>query len=243
MYVFKGNSLLVTMGPDIRAAGPERADYREYAGVRVAVTTDEAPDGCEYREFIWLGDVLDSSAMGRAAYGLQMWRWDSTTRFCGRCGTENQFDRTENCKLCPQCGHRQYPAQFPVAIVAITRGDRILLAHNANFPEGLYSLIAGYADLGESIEETVRREVREEVGLEISNIRYFGSQNWAASSSLMLGFTAEWAAGEIQVDGVEIVDADWFERDKLPARLPMKDAIAAWLIADWLGKATKPAGS
>jgi NAD+ diphosphatase len=228
MYVFNGNGLLFEEGG--RVARPARSDYRRYGEVEVAVTTEPAPAGCEYRDFRWLGAEVPPGDLSRAAFAWQMWHWDTNTRHCGRCGAANAYDAVENAKACPACGHRQYPAQFPVAIVAVTRGDRLLLAHNTNFPAGLYSVVAGYVDLGETIEETVAREVREETGLEIRNVRYFGSQNWAPSSALMLGFRAEWAAGEIRVDGKEITEADWFGRDGLPAELPKEGTIGRRLI-------------
>jgi NAD+ diphosphatase len=237
MFVFNGNGLLTSCELPVRPVAPPRDDYQTFGELRVALTDDPAPPGCEYRDFRWLGAVLDPATHAQAALAWQLGRWDATTRFCGRCGTANRYDPVEKSKHCPACGHRQYPAQFPVAIVAITRGDRLLLAHNTNFPEGLFSVIAGYVDLGETIEDTVRREVREEVGLEIDNVRYFGSQNWAPSSSLMLGFLAEWTGGEIRVDGVEITEADWYARDSLPAKLPMPDAIAGRMIEDWRNRA------
>lgn len=230
MFVFKGNGLLVSSKLPLQVAQPERVDYHRYGDLQVALTDDDAPAGFEYRDMRFLGVELDAETLKQAALALQMVRWDTNSRFCGRCGAENRYDPVENGKLCPSCMYRQYPAQFPVAIVAVTRDNKLLLAHNANFPDGLFSVIAGYVDLGETIEETVHREVMEEVGLKIYEPRYFGSQNWAPSSALMLGFQAEWAGGEIQVDGKEITEAAWFGRDELPPNLPRTGSIGRRLI-------------
>jgi len=230
MFVFNGNGLLVSTSEPITVAAQTRDDYRSFKGISVISTNETAPAGYEYRDLRWLSGVLDNETISKAELGFQMWRWDETSQFCGRCGTANTYDSLENCKLCPSCSHRQYPAQFPVAIVAVTRGDQLLLAHNANFPEGLFSVLAGYVEIGENLEGTVHREVQEEVGIKIGKLRYFGSQNWAASSALMLGFQAEWEAGEIQVDGVEIAEAAWFSRNQLPQALPRPGSIGRRLI-------------
>ena len=128
LFVFKGNDLLVSTALPIIPASPIRSDYRLYGNVQVAMTDDSAPDGFEYRDFRGLGGHLDEEQFAKASYAFQMWRWDESSRYCGRCGTANRFDAEEEAKLCPACSQRQYPAQFPVAIVAITRGEQILLA-------------------------------------------------------------------------------------------------------------------
>lgn len=133
---------------------------------------------------------------------------------------------------CAACRNTLYPRISPAIIVAITSGHRLLLARSGHFPgRRMFSVIAGYVEPGETLEDCVRREISEEVGLEVRRIRYFGSQAWPFSGSLMVGFTAEHAGGQIAVDGREILEADWFTRDRLP-EIPGKISIARQLI-DW----------
>jgi NAD+ diphosphatase len=121
-------------------------------------------------------------------------------------------------------------------IVAVERGDEILLGRSPHFPPGIYSVLAGFVEPGESVEETVFREVHEETGVEVENIRYFGSQPWPYPHSLMLGFQARFARGEIRVDGVEIEDAGWFRADEMPTTFPGNVSISQWLIRDFLAR-------
>ena len=139
---------------------------------------------------------------------------------------------------CPSCRNTIYPRISPAVIVAITSGGRLLLARSGRFPgQRMFSVIAGYVEPGETLEDCVRREIREEVGLEVRRIRYFGSQAWPFSGSLMVGFTAEHAGREITVDGREILEADWFAPDRLP-EIPGKISIARELI-DWFVEKNK----
>ncbi len=139
----------------------------------------------------------------------------------------------ERCFKCPACGTLAYPRIAPAIIVLVRRGDEALLARNARFPGAFYSTLAGFAEVGETLEESLAREVREEVAIEIKLPRYFGSQPWPFPHSLMVGFHAEWAGGEIQADGKEILDARWFTVDALP-KIPPKVSIAGRLIASWI---------
>ena len=165
---------------------------------------------------------------GRAAQVLD---WDRTHQFCGQCGAPTEQLTGELAKRCPACGLTNYPRISPVAIVAVVRDRRILLARAPRFQNNMYSVIAGYAEAGETLEECARREVMEEVGIAVKNIRYFGSQPWSLSNSLMVGFTAEYAGGEICVDGVETIAADWFSAVNLP-NIPDPYTISRKLI-DW----------
>jgi NAD+ diphosphatase len=135
----------------------------------------------------------------------------------------------ERAKVCTACGWVVFPRMSPAVIVAVTRGERILLARSPRFPEKFYSVLAGFVEPGESLEECVQREVKEEVGLELKHIRYVGSQPWPFPNSLMIGFTADYAGGEMTIDGLEIVEADWFRADDLP-RIPPRPTIARQLI-------------
>jgi NAD+ diphosphatase len=164
------------------------------------------------------------------AYHLVGWRGNSL--YCGRCGAKNTDHPEELARLCPVCGRLEFPRIAPAVICVITREDKILLAHNVRFAGEIYSLIAGFVEAGETLEDTVAREIREEVGLEVSDIRYINSQPWPFPNSLMLGFSACSPEGAIQVDGKEIVDARWFSRDSLPA-LSRHGSISRYLIDRW----------
>ena len=164
---------------------------------------------------------------------VQVMEWDRTNQFCSRCGKKTLQKQGERGKECPACGELFYPRISPAVIVLIRRGDEVLLARSPHFPKDMYSLIAGFVEPGESAEDAVIREIREEVGLEIKNIRYFGTQAWPFPNSLMIGFTAEYASGEIKPDGVEIEDAHWFSDKELPV-LPGKISISRKLIDHFL---------
>jgi NAD+ diphosphatase len=143
--------------------------------------------------------------------------WYNTNRFCGRCGSRTELRKDERAIVCPGCGLVIYPKVTPAVIVAITCNNKILLAKGKHYRGDFYALIAGYVDVGESIEETVVREVKEEVGLDIRNLKYYKSQPWPFSASLMLGFTAEADDNQpIVIDENEISEAGWFTRGNLP---------------------------
>lgn len=175
---------------------------------------------------------LDSGQLEALCRASMLSSWDSDHRFCGRCGTLTVQDSRESAKVCPSCAYRSYPRVSPAMIVRIVNGDKILLAHNSHFPDGVYSCVAGFVESGETLENTVIREIREEVGLEVTEPRYLSSQAWPFPHSLMLGFETT-ADGEPVPDGVEIVDAKWFSADELP-HIPRHGTIARWLIDDWL---------
>ncbi len=157
--------------------------------------------------------------------------WDRTHQFCGRCGQPTQLSTIERAKVCPKCNFISYPRISPAVIVAIIKERQILLAHSNRFPQAFYSVIAGFVEPGETFEECIIREVKEEVGVDVKNIKYFASQPWPFPDSLMIGFTAEYAGGEIRVDGEEVSDAGWFSAESLP-EIPGKISIARKLI-DW----------
>ena len=164
--------------------------------------------------------------------------WNRTNRFCGCCGHETVDKRDERAKLCPCCGALFYPRISPATITAVLRGDKILLAHNRSFQSEMHSLIAGFVEPGETLEHCAAREIREEVGLEVKNIQYFGSQPWPFPDSLMVAFIADYAGGDITVDGVEIENAAWFDADSLPP-IPTTDSIAGKMIRWYRDQYTK----
>ncbi len=189
----------------------------------------EPPTGMKLVPARGLYNRLDEGLFGIAGRALAIAEWDITHRFCGRCGQPTVLVPGERARRCPSCRTPFYPRIAPAVIVLITRGDSMLLARNVTFPEPFFSTLAGFVDPGESLEETVVREVKEEVGLDLKNLRYFGSQPWPFGRSLMVGFTAEYAGGDIRVDGQEIVEASWFTPDNLP-RIPPRLSIARQLI-------------
>ena len=188
----------------------------------------------ENRIFIHLFSCFDQ--MGEYIFGVvgiafQVVHWDRTHKYCGVCGALTRDDKGERAKTCPQCGMKHFPRLTPAVIVAVTKGDKILLAHSSRFRGNLYSVLAGFVEPGETFEECVEREIMEEVGIKVKNIRYFGSRPWPFPHSLMVGFTAEYESGDITIDDDEITDAKWFTADNLPL-IPGKISIANQLI-EW----------
>ncbi|MCY1073659.1 NAD(+) diphosphatase [Archangium lansingense] len=178
---------------------------------------------------------VDETLFGVAGRALSIAEWDITHRFCGRDGQPTVLVPGERARRCPVCHTPYYPRISPAVIVLVTRGDSMLLGRNARFPGVMFSTLAGFVDIGESLEETVVREVKEEVGVDIKNLRYFGSQPWPFGRSLMLGFTAEYAGGDIHVDGQEISEAGWFTPDNLPP-IPPRLSIARQLIDSFIAQ-------
>lgn len=185
-----------------------------------------------------LAALLPATMFGVAGRALHAVDWLTTNRFCGRCGTPTERSQTERCLQCPKCKLHMYPRISPAIITLVRKGDLALLASNAKFPGAFYSTLAGFADIGESLEETLVREVREEVGIDVRNVRYFGSQPWPFPNSLMIAFTADWASGDIVIDREELSDAKWFAADALPA-VPPPLSIARQLIDAWVAEVTR----
>ena len=174
-------------------------------------------------------DVLFAAA-GR---GQQIISWYEDNQYCGRCGNSMSQHEAERAMMCVPCKQMIFPRISPCIIVLITRGDEVLLAQGVGFPNGMYSTLAGFVEAGETPEEAVIREVREEVGVEIENICYFKSQPWPFPSQLMLGFYAEYKSGDIVPDSDEIVDAKWCKINDLP-NTPPANAISGQLIAAYI---------
>lgn len=168
-----------------------------------------------------------------AGAAKQLVEWEGTHRFCGRCATPTERATGERAMKCPKCGLLAYPRLSPAVIVLVRRGDEALLARNARFPLPFFSTLAGFVEVGETLEECVAREMREEVGVEVKDLRYFGSQPWPFPHSLMIGFIAEHAEGEIAPDPSEIADAQWFRADALP-QIPPRLSIARRMIDAWV---------
>lgn len=191
------------------------------------------PAGYAARPVRSLFGRVDDLSLALAGRAFQFMNWDRNHQFCGRCGAPTQVVAGEWARRCPACQLSSYPRLSPAIIIAVTRmtagGQRLLLVRNQRFPAGRYSVVAGFVEPGESLEECCAREVREEVGIAIKDIRYFGSQPWPFPDSLMLGFTAEYAGGELELEEAEIADARWFAADALP-QVPPIISIARRLI-------------
>lgn len=186
-----------------------------------------------------LRELLASLHPEEFQYVAQAWQYAlflRTHRYCGRCGESMRKVTWEMAMHCDKCSHRVYPRVSPCVIVAIHNGKQILLAQGAKQKtNGYYSTLAGFVESAESLEQAVHREVMEEVGVKIKNLEYFKSQPWPFPHSLMMGYIAEYDGGEIKVDGREILDAQWFDIDKLP-NVPPKLSIAGYLIEETLGR-------
>ena len=172
---------------------------------------------------------LPDPLLAIAARAFQIADWDRSHRYCGRCGARTRDGDGERAKECPSCGLVAYPRVSPAMMALVTRGRALLLARSARFASGVYSALAGFVEPGETIEDCIRREVREEVGIEVGEPVYFASQSWAFPHSLMIAYTVEYAGGEIRLDDPEIEDARWFALDALP-KLPPSVSIARRLI-------------
>lgn len=195
--------------------------------------SERVPPPFDLMNLRMLAAFVDASLFGIIGRAMHTCDWLTTSRFCGRCGTATTRHAKERCMVCPSCDLHTYPRISPAIITLVRKGDLALLASNAKFPGAFYSTLAGFADIGESLEETLVREVREEVGIAVKDVRYFGSQPWPFPNSLMIAFTAEWESGEIVVDGVELSDAKWFRADDLPM-IPPPLSIARRLIDAWV---------
>jgi len=196
-----------------------------------ALRLDEVPPG-------WRAVPLRSAMMsmpaphgGVASRAAQLLEWDRTHRFCGVCGTPTELLAHERSRRCPACEHLAYPRLTPAMMVLIWRPGELLLARSPRFAPGTYSALAGFVESGESIEECVLREAHEEVGVHISDLRYYGSQSWPFPNSLMIAFTARWTGGAIVPQPGEIEDAQWFPLDALPG-IPPRFSISGHLIRD-----------
>lgn len=178
--------------------------------------------------------TIEPDWYGITAKAYSIIQWDKNHIFCGCCG--NRTKQTDGIfeRICTHCTMRFYPRLSPSIIVLIRKGDAILMARGPHFKPGVYALIAGFVEPGESIEEAAHREVNEEIGIQIKNLMYFGSQSWPFPDSLMIGFVADYASGELKIDSSEIEDADWYRYNHLPGRPTYPISIATRMIDDFI---------
>jgi NAD+ diphosphatase len=232
IFVFRGGALLVRESdlalPDeaaclalgvllaqSRAVGMLGRHYCRAAWVDAGAA--DPANGFAFRPLRSLFGALDPHLAAVAGRAFQIAEWARTHRFCGACGGAMEALAGERCMRCTRCAHAAYPRISPAMMVLVKKGDALLLARNVASPTGRFSALAGFLEAGESVEDAVHREVFEEVGLRVRDLRYFGSQSWPFPHSLMIAFTAEWQSGEIAVDPREIAEARWFgPGDPLP---------------------------
>jgi NAD+ diphosphatase len=221
---------LAAIGLDAARARLLRAPSVDAAGLSLE---GEPPEGFALMSLRVALGALRAADVGAVVRAAQLASFVETHGFCGRCAAPLADEPHEIARKCPACALVVYPRVTPAVIMLVRKERRALLARNARFPVPFYSALAGFVEIGETLEETVAREVREEVGVEVTNVRYFGSQPWPFPGSLMIGFTADWAGGDIQVDGTEIAEARFFDPEELP-NVPPPISIARQLIDAWV---------
>lgn len=246
-FIFRGHQLLVSAAGGLPAAARQQLgalpplrmlEFLGPAGEPCLVAEfereREPPPGHRFEHLKALLDTLPTATRSAAARALELLEFDRTHRFCGSCGAPTALATQPIARRCtnPDCGREHYPRVSPVVIVAVERGDEILLGRSPHFPPGLYSTLAGFVDAGESAEQAVHREIHEETRLQVRNLRYFASQPWPFPHSLMLGYQAEYAGGDIVCAPDEIEDARFFHVDALPPVFPMRSAMANELPRD-----------
>jgi NAD+ diphosphatase len=240
-FAFTEGGLLLPEGADTLMPGPLiDADVRHYLG-RLggidawALQVAAAPAGWRAVSLRAAMMAMPAPQMGVAGRAAQVLEWDRTHRHCGVCGTPTVRVEHERARRCPACGHSAYPRLAPAMMALIWRPGEVLLARSPRFAKGVYSALAGFVEAGESIEECVEREAFEEVGVRVTDLRYYGSQSWPFPHSLMVAFTARWHSGDIVPQPDEIEDARWYALDALPG-IPPRFSISGHLIRDTVAR-------
>ena len=190
---------------------------------------DKLPEGYERMPLRQYFSMHDDKTVGQVCRGKALLEWRSLTHFCGKCGAPLEDDKKQTARVCPKCGNMIFPRIEPCVITLVHKDGKILLANHVQRNQNIYACIAGFVEAGETIEQAVEREIYEETHLRVKNVRYFGSQSWPFPSQLMLGFEADYASGEIELQREEIADAQWFDPEHCPAS-PQPGSIAYRLI-------------
>ncbi|MEN9560456.1 MAG: diphosphatase [Pseudomonadota bacterium] len=242
-FVFHGNNILLDEQTQVMWATPEQlaeakrtVHLGQWQGHNLGAIA--LPEGVStagvFKSLRNTFGKWDEGQIALAGRAHQLLEWQRTHAYCGACGTLNERQPGERAMRCPQCEHSNYPRIAPAMMVLVHKGNQLLLARNVNFPAGRMSALAGFLEAGETVEECIHREVKEEVGLEVNNLRYVASQNWPFPHSLMLAFHADYLGGEITTDPNEIAEASWFGPDDELPTLPPSVSVAAYLINDGL---------
>lgn len=245
-FVFRGNNLLVhreekrAFVPKVEHIStlgiePVRTQYLGMLGNAHCFSAECTEDVEPPRELAWSGlralfGLIDDTTFALAGRAIQIMDWDRSHQFCGRCGTPTERKPGERARACPNCGQTHYPRIAPAVMALVRRGNELLLARSPHFPPGMFSALAGFVEPGESLEECLHREVLEEVGVTVKNVRYFSSQPWPFPHSLMIAFNCDYDSGELVPQDGEIEAVDWFTLDRLPPQLPGRLSIARRLI-------------
>jgi len=250
-FVFRGGELLVAAipapatiphcnNPKDLGMMPLRTQYLGVLGAEHCFSAEAAveaqpPQGWSWQGLRGLFGALDDAQFALAGRAVQIVEWERTHQYCGACGEATVTRTSERSRECPRCRLVVYPRLAPAVMGLVRRERSLLLARSPRFPEGMYSALAGFVEPGETLEQCLEREIYEETGIRVRNARYFASQPWPFPNSLMIAFFADYVAGEIRADGVEIVDAQWFDVEDLP-RLPAKISVARRLIDAAIGE-------
>lgn len=238
-YIFQHQKLLVDENLQLpkveKLASDLHIHHNDHVIARDLLEHESVPDGYQLipiRELIQLWSTTEFLQASRA---VQLLEWRRNHKFCSHCGHATEIHSKEYAMVCPACGYHQYPRVQPCVITIITKGDdELLLAKSAHNKSNMYGLIAGFVEVGETLEEAVQREAFEEVGVKLKNIRYMSSQPWPFPSNLMIAFHAEYDSGDIQLQLEEISDAQFFKFDQLP-EIPFKGSIAHSMIMQVIG--------
>lgn len=241
-FAFVGNQLLLPADDPagLQLLAPAhllaQASVQHYLGTLAAhdcwaLALPSAPAGWAAVPLRTAMQQFDGTLAALAGRAAQVLEWDRAHRFCGVCGSATTLLAGERARICPACQHSAYPRLSPAMMALVWRPGALLLARSPHYAKGMYSALAGFVEAGESLEDCVHREVAEEVGLQVQQLRYFGSQSWPFPHSLMVAYTAEYVAGQIVPQADEIEDAQWFALDALPA-IPPRFSIAGHLIRD-----------
>jgi NAD+ diphosphatase len=258
-FAFRGNDLLVRPLPEgaphayevpvaadasalpVPAVRTQPLGWLDDSPCHSAELAEDAParEGYAYVSLRRLYGRVPAAVFEAAGTAFQVQYWDRTHQFCSACATPLALSEGERSKKCPRCAHQFFPKVTPAIIVLIEDGPRILMTRAPHFPSGMYGLVAGFVESGESLEACVAREVTEETGISIADITYVGSQPWPFPHQIMVGFVARYAGGELVVNKDELEEAAWFHRDALP-NLPPPLSIARQLVDAWLSRPAKP---
>jgi len=244
-FIFQGNQILVARSddgarlPDVRhpqdlGLQPLRTQYLGRYGDKHCISCEVDTEVPAPDPFAWTGlrslfGALDEALFAVVGRAIQIVDWDRTHQFCGRCGSPTAIKPGERARQCAKCGQTHYPRIAPAVMALVRKGDQLLLARSPHFPPGMHSALAGFVEPGESLEQCLHREVKEEVGIEVGNLRYFSSQPWPFPHSLMIAYNCDYLRGEITPEAGEIEAAGWFGPDNLPV-LPNRISIARRLI-------------